>query len=405
MTASRAIAAFLFGAVVIGTPMDATPALSVRTLSRQELVDMMVGTSILCTRGGDTEGMIKRIEDAIAQGRSFTMIALEDVPDDWMAFTSFGVGGGGAWEHVTKRMEKEGFIRGRPADPKAPTAIDVLAEHLGKKFDVTFEAEAGVATAGALMTAERMKIPIVDGCPSGRCLPEVQMSPFFMNGLSRAPLAAVTRYGDAVIIPRVYDDFRVEDLTRALAVASGGGVTVAANAVTGKVLKANLIPGFLTKAIQLGRAAREASVAGRDPVEAVVATGDGYLLFRGVVKKSDSKGEQGFGWTDAMLEGTGAFAGSQYRIYNKNENMVAWRDGKLDAAAPDLISPLDPKTGWAMRGGGGVIGSFLVGQELAIVGFRNHAIWRTPKAIEMLGPRHFGFDEDYVPIEKLHPKT
>ena len=385
--------------------MDAAPAPSVRMLTRQELVDMMVGTSILCTRGGDTEGMIKRIEDAIAQGRSFTMIALEDVPDDWMAFTSFGVGGGGAWEHVTKRMEKEGFVRGRAADPKAPTAIDVLAEHLGKKFDVTFEAEAGGATAGALMTAERMKIPIVDGCPSGRCLPEVQMSPFFMNGLSRAPLAAVTRYGDAIIIPRVYDDFRVEDLTRALAVASGGGVTVAANAVTGKVLKANLIPGFLTRAIQLGRAAREASAAGRDPVAAVVAAGDGYLLFRGVVKKSDSKGEQGFGWTDALLEGTGTYAGSQYRIYNKNENMVAWRDGKLDAAAPDLISPLDPKTGWAMRGGGGVIGSFLVGQELAIVGFRNHAIWRTPKAIEMLGPRHFGFDEDYVPIEKLHPKT
>ncbi len=128
MTARRVIAAFLFGAFVIGTSMDAAPAPSVRTLTRQELVDMMVGTSILCTRGGDTEGMIKRIEDALAQGRSFTMIALEDVPDDWMAFTSFGVGGGGAWEHVTKRMEQHGFVRGRPADPKAPTAIDVLAD-------------------------------------------------------------------------------------------------------------------------------------------------------------------------------------------------------------------------------------------------------------------------------------
>lgn len=397
------IAALLLGASIAGTSPHASTAPTLRTLTRQELVDMMVGTSILCTRGGDTEGMIRRIDGAIAEGRRFTMIALEDVPDDWMAFTSFGVGGGGAWEHVTRRMEKEGFVRGRPADAKAPTAIDVLASHLGKTFDVTFEAEAGGATASALVTAARLNIPIVDGCPSGRCLPEVQMSPFFMNGVSRAPLAAVTRYGDAIIIPRVYDDFRVEDLTRALAVASGGGVTVAANAVTGQVLKANLIPGFLSKAIHLGRAAREAVAAGRDPVEAVVAAGDGYLLFRGVVRKSDSRGEQGFGWTTAELDGVGAFAGSQYRIYNKNENMVAWRDGRLDAAAPDLISPLEPKTGWAMRGGG-VIGSFVVGQELAIVGFRNHPMWRTPKAIELLGPRHFGFDEDYVPIERLHPK-
>jgi DUF917 family protein len=394
------IAILVTAPVVLLSAAD-TPKL--RTLTEQELVDMMVGTSILCTRGGDTEGMIQRIKAALGEGKRFEMIALEDVPDDWTAFTMFGVGGGGAWDYVTKRMEALGFASGRGAQSTGPTAADVLSQYLGKKFDATFEAEAGGATAGALMTAQRMNIPIIDACPSGRCLPEVQMSPFFLNGVTRAPLAGVTRYGDIILIPQVYDDFRVEDLTRGIAVASGGGVTVAANAVSGKLLKSNLIPGFLTKAIRLGRAAREAVAAGRDPVEAVVLVGDGYLLFQGTVQRSDSRGEQGFGWTEAYLDGTGAFAGSQYKIFNKNENMVAWRDGKLDAAAPDLICPLDPKTGWAMKTSG-VIGSFPVGATLSIVGFRNHAIWRTPKAIDMLGPRHFGFDEDYKAIETLHGK-
>jgi uncharacterized protein len=397
-THSLRIAALCLGACLLSASA-APPA--VRTLTEQELVDMMVGSSILCTRGGDTQGMIDRVRAATAEGKRFTMIALEDVPDDWTAFTMFGVGGGGAWDYVTKRMEAQGFARGRPPAAGTPTAADVLSGHLGKKFDATFEAEAGGATAGALATAERMNIPIVDACPSGRCLPEVQMSPFFLNGITRAPLAAVTRYGDVILIPKVHDDFRVEDLTRGLAVASGGGVSVAANAVSGKELKANLIPGFLSRSIRLGRAAREAVAAGRDPVAAVVAAGGGYLLFTGTVKRSDSKGEQGFGWTEAYLDGTGAFAGSQYKIFNKNENMVAWRDGRLSAAAPDLISPLDPKTGWAMRGGP-IIGSFVAGQEIAVVGFPNHPIWRTPKAIEMLGPRHFGFDENYETIEKLN---
>jgi len=389
-------------AASVPMPAQAPPT---RTLTEQELVDMMVGTSILCTRGGDTAGMIDRVKAALAQGRHFTMIALRDVPDDWTAFTMFGIGGGGAWDYVTKRMEAQGFGRGgRGQAPTGPTAVDVLSDYLGKKFNATFEAEAGGATAGALTTAERMNIPIVDACPSGRCLPEVQMSSFYVNaGIMRAPMAGVTRYGDVVIIPKTYDDYRAEDLTRAIAVGSGGNFTVAANAVSGKVLKANLIPGFLSKSIRLGRAAREASAAGRDPVAAVVAEGRGYLLFRGVVTKSDSRGEQGFGVTDAYLDGTGAFSGSHYRIFNKNENLVAWRDGKLDAAAPDLICPLDPKTGWAMKTTG-VIGSFPVGQELAIVGFPNDAIWRTEKAVEMLGPRHFGFDETYVPIERLHAK-
>jgi len=374
-----------------------------RTLSEQELVDMLVGSSILCTRGGDTEGMIQRIKAALGGGKRFTMIALEDVPDEWTAFTMFGVGGGGAWDYVTRRMEAHGFAPGRGQQTTGPTAAEVLSSYIGKKFDATFEAEAGGATASALTTAQRMNIPIIDACPSGRCLPEVQMSPFFLNGITRAPLAGVTRYGDVILIPKVYDDFRVEDLTRGLAVASGGGVTVAANAVSGKTLKANLIPGFLSKSIAIGRAAREAVAAGRNPVEAVAKAGNGYLLFTGTVAKSDSRGEQGFGWTEAYLDGVGAFAGSRYKIFNKNENMVAWRDGKLDAAAPDLICPLDPKTGWAMKSSG-VIGSFPVGATLVIVGFPNHPIWRTAKAIEMLGPRHFGFDEDYEPIETLHGK-
>src|SRR5262249_24339862 len=150
----------------------------------------------------------------------------------------------------------------------------------------------------------------VDACPSGRCLPEVQMSPFYLNGITRAPLAGVTRYGDVILIPKAYDDYRVEDLTRGLAVASGGRLTVAAHAVSGKTLKTSLIPGFLTKCILIGRAAREAAAAGRDPVDAVVKARDGYLLFQRTVQKSDSRGEQGFGWTEAYLDGGGAFAGS-----------------------------------------------------------------------------------------------
>jgi len=368
------------------------------TLNESELSDMMVGASILCSRGGDTQGMIDRVTKALHEGATFNLVSVEDLPDDWFGFTEFGIGGGGAWPYVAERMQKQGFKR----DPQAPTADEVLSKYLGKKFDATFEAETGGATANTLLTAARLKIPAIDGCPSGRCLPEVQMSTFNLNhGITRAPFAGVSRYGDIFIVPNVHDDFRVEDITRALAVGSSGSVTIAANALPGKTLKENLIPGFLSKCIKLGRAAREAAAAGRDPVTAVLIAGDGFLLFKGKVIRSDSKGERGFGWTDAYVQGTGEFGGSEYHIYNKNENMVAWRDGKLDAAAPDIINALDPKTGWAMRGGG-VIGGFVVGQELTVVGFANHALLRTPQVVEGMGPKHFGFSENYVPIEKLH---
>ena len=372
----------------------------IQTLTEADIRDMMVGASILCSRGGDTQGMIDRVTKALHDGATFQMVSVADLPDDWFGFTEFGIGGGGAWAYVNERMRKQGFKR----DPNAPTADQILSQYLGKKFDATFEAETGGATANTLLTGARLHIPVIDGCPSGRCLPEVQMSTFNLNhGITRAPFAGVTRFGDIFIVPTVHDDFRTEDITRALAVGSGGSVTIAANALPGKTLKENLIPGFLSKCIKLGKAAREGVAAGKDPVQAVIDAGDGYLLFKGKVTRSDTKGERGFGWTDAYLQGTGTFAGSEYHIYNKNENMVAWRDGKLDAAAPDIINALDPKTGWAMRGGG-VIGGFVVGQELTVVGFPNQALLRTPQVVEGMGPKHFGFADEYVPIEKLHQR-
>jgi len=397
----RRVLGWLCALILIpATLLGAQAGPKIRTLTEQELTDMMVGASILCSRGSDTPGMIDQITKALHEGKVFKMISLEDLPDDWTGFTSFGIGGGGAWQDVIERYQKQGF---KP-DPNAPTAEQILSQYIGKTFQTTFEAETGGATAGALMTAARLGIPIIDGCPSGRCLPEVQMSTFNLNhGITRAPFAGVTRYGDVFIFPSIHDDFRTEDVTRSLAVASGGGVTIAANALPGKTLKQNLIPGFLSKCIQLGRAAREAVAAGQDPVQAVMRAGNGYLLFKGKVTRSDTKGERGFGWTDAYFQGTDEFTGSEYHIYNKNENMVAWKDGKLDAAAPDIINALDPKTGWATRGSQ-MIGGFVIGDQLTIVGFPNDALLRTPQVIEGMGPRHFGFSDDYVPIEQLHRK-
>jgi len=28
-------------------------------------------------------------------------------------------------------------------------------------------------------------------------------------------------------------------------------------------------------------------------------------------------------------------------------------------------------------------------------------IWRTPEGLKYFGPRHFGFDYDYIPVEEL----
>ena len=55
--------------------------------------------------------MIKRVRAAVAEGRKFTMVSLDDVPDDWTIAVPGAVGGGGAWEYVLEDVKTR-----QPAD-------------------------------------------------------------------------------------------------------------------------------------------------------------------------------------------------------------------------------------------------------------------------------------------------
>ena len=347
------------------------------------------------SRGNDTAAALKRLDDAIAQGKTFQMVAFDDVPDEWVTVVPAGMGGGGAWEHVIDRAKQQNL----PLVPNATVrAVQALSNHIGKKFNATIRVEAGNASLTTLLASHELGLPIVDSACQADRVPKIQQKIPSINGLRATPAVMVTRWGDTVIIDRTVDDARLEDLGRGIAVASGGGSAIAMNVMTGSDLKRAVIPGALSDAIRLGRTVREAGAERRDPVEALVQVTNGYHLFRGVVTKATGGGERGFTWWDVTLRGVQAFSGDTYRVYVKNENIVTWLNGKPDAMSPDFIANLDPETGWPHYGGD--LGAYREGAEVAIIGWPSSPLWRTAKGIEAIGPRHFGFDFDYVPIEQ-----
>jgi DUF917 family protein len=227
----------------------------------------------------------------------------------------------------------------------------------------------------------------------------VQQSIPWINGIASIPTAIVTRWGDEIIIRNAVDEYRVEDIGRAIAVASGGSAIITMAPMSGAQLGRGVIPGNLSEALLYGRTVREAREAGEDPIDALVAVAGGYKLFEGVVTRSDDRGDRGFNWVEAEFRGVNEFEGNSYRIYVKNENLVGWLNGEVDAVSPDYIYNLDPKTGESTLGVG--IGGYSVGEEVVIVGVPAPPQWRSPKGVELMGPRHFGFDFDWTPIEEL----
>jgi uncharacterized protein len=382
---------------LVGAP-HAQQAPRIRTLTEQEVIDLAVGTAIQGTRSSDTDNMIRQVKTALDSGKQYKMISVQDLPDDWtVVMAAGGIGGGGAWEYVTERTKKQNL----PTVPNATVAaMDALSKHLGKKFDAVLRNEAAGATLNAFQNAIAAGLPVVDACPAGRAKPEVQQSLPFILGVPVTPAALVTRWGDTIIVDKTVDDYRYEDLARAIAVGSGGGVSNARGVMSGKDLKRVTIHGALTEAITFGRTIREAAAQGKDPVEALTRAANAYPLFHGTVAKADEKGERGFQWWDVELQGIKGYTGHTYRVWVKNENMLSWLDGKPDVMSPDLIYNLDPKTGRASNSRG--LGGYTIGTEVVLIGRAALApAFRSAKGIEIIGPRHFGFDIDYKPIEDV----
>lgn len=384
---------------LIGVSAEQAP--KVRTLSEQEVFDMMVGSSIQGTRSSNSANMIANARKLLAAGKQFQIVGVDDLPDDWMLVQAAGgIGGGGAWEYVTDRVTQQKL----PTVPDGTLrSMETLSRHIGKKFNALVRNEAAGATLSVFQTAIAAGLPVVDACPAGRAKPEVQQSLTFANGLLITPAALTTRWGDSIIVDKAVDDYRYEDLARAFAVASGGGISNARGVISGRDVKRYLIPGALSEAIAFGRAVREASAQGRDPIAALLAVcSDCVKVFHGIVRKADTKGDRGHTFTDAELQGTGEYAGHTYRVWVKNENIVSWLDGQPDVMSPDYLYNLDARTGDAVTSR--ELGGYPIGAEVAMVARRAHAGWRTAKGIEIIGPRHFGFEFDYVPLEELQKK-
>lgn len=373
---------------------------NLRTLTEQNLIDILVGSCIQSTRNCDPSDSIKEVKKALSEGKVFRLIQTEDVPQEDMVIAVQGIGGGGPWQYVIDRTTKQGLEK--IEDPRK-AVVTLFSEYTNQRVAALVRSEAAGATATALLLGAEMGIPTLDGGITGRAVPEVQQSIPWINGIASVPTAIITPWGDKIIIADAVDEYRVEDLARAIAVASAGDAWISMTPMAGSQLDRGVLKGNISEAELYGRTVREAREQGNDPIAALIGVSNGYKLFEGIVTKSTEQGDRGFNWVEAEFDGTGNFTGRQYRMFVKNENIVGWLDEKLNAMSPDYIYNLDPDTGESTLGIG--YGGYVVGEKVVIIAVPAPAQWRSKKGIELMGPRHFGFDFDYIPIEQLQEKA
>jgi DUF917 family protein len=215
-----------------------------------------------------------------------------------------------------------------------------------------------------------------------------------MYGIQATPMAMADEKGNTVLINTISNRW-TERFARSITIDMGCSALIALYAMTGAQLKEACVPRTLSLAEELGRTARETRAAHGDVVGAIVERLDGHRLFSGKIVDIARRTDAGFAKAEAVIDGTGEDAGSTLQLSVQNEHLVARRDGEIAATVPDLIIMLDAESGEPIT-----TEEMRYGFRVTVLAAPCDPRWRTDAGLALVGPRYFGYDVDYVPVEQ-----
>src|SRR5437764_4720537 len=354
--------------------------MSTTQITLEDIECLAVGSWILGTGGGGSPYLaLLNMRRLYAEEHRVELMSPVDLADDDLVA-------------VVSNMGAPLVGQERLADSRnIARAVQIQQEYSGRKFRAVMSLEIGGGNGiQPLMAAAHVGLPGVDADTMGRADPEAQMTSVAVGGLRPYPCVLYDPRGIEAVVTRVPSWKWMERVSRKICVELGSIASTCKAPRTGREVKDWAIHFTVTKAIGIGRRVRQAQRHHQDPVDAIVDEGYGKLIFRGKVIEVARRTTEGFLRGRALIDGLDKDRGSRLEIAFQNEWVVAWRDDAPIAMSPELICVLDTVSGEAF--GTETIG---YGRRISVVVLPAPPVFLTPKGLDHVGPRAFGYDLDF----------
>jgi uncharacterized protein len=354
--------------------------MALHPVSAAEIESLAIGAWILGTGGGGSPYLaLLNMRKLYREGVSVSLLDPMDLPDD-------------ARVAVVSNMGAPLVGQERLTDPRTiALAVRMMEEYRGCRFDAVMSLEIGGGNSlQPFMAAAVLGLPVVDADCMGRAFPEAQMTSFAIHDLTMYPLTLADVRDNAVVVARAASWKWMERLSRKACVEVGSIASTCKAPRTGKEVKECGILYSTTKAIRLGETVQSARKLHRDTVQAVIEAEHGRLMFRGKIRDVARRTTEGFLRGTAKLEGLDDFRGSSFELAFQNEFAVGWLDGQPRVMTPDLICALDSVSGDAIG-----TETLRYGQRVSVIALPAPPVLLTPKGLEHVGPRAFGYDLEF----------
>ena len=357
--------------------------------------DIAVGATLLGAGGGGETYLTElQLQQEFNRGANIQLMHVADVADDALVAACGWMG--------APTVQKEKYANGS----EAVLGLEKLEQLMGRRVDAIFPIEIGGENGlSPLLLAASHRIPVVDCDGMGRAFPEAHMVTFNIYGCSASPAIFTDDKGN-VLVMEVTTNKEEERLGRQIAIAMGGHCHVIDYPMTGRQLKQYAVRGTISIARAIGRVIKEAHRDKQDPFRSLsnyLATTGYYqhscILFDGKITDFTRITQGGFTKGKVSMEGIDSYNRHRMEIEFQNENLVARHNGKIVATVPDIITLVDRETAHAIN-----TENLRYGQRAKVVGINVPPILRTEEALDIVGPRSFGLDTDYIPIEVLNQR-
>jgi len=366
--------------------------------NKQDVEDFVRGVTFMGTGGGgDPKIGLDFLVKALEEGYKLSWVDISEInEEEWVAMPFYMGSIAPISEENLKKLKEMGL--GEPTvERPLIKAVQELEKCKQIKLGALIAGELGGSnTPVPLDTAARLNKVFIDGDFAGRAIPELTQATPCVKNKSICPLVMCDLWGNVNIIESAINFGMVEEY--------GRSIVMVTNQMTGNIgflmkvkeLKEVMIPGTLTDSYIVGKTIRKArEVAGQDPVEKVVEVIGGHLLFKGTVTKREFEDKKGFMFGTHVFEGLDEFQGHTFKIWFKNENHITWLDNKPYVCSPDIITVValgdcEPITNTYLK----------VRQQVAVIG-KSHIKYRDKGDVNLLTPKHFGFDIEWKPIERM----
>ncbi len=242
-----------------------------------------------------------------------------------------------------------------------------------------------------LMAAAHLGLPVVDADTMGRAYPEAQMTSVAVGELRPYPCVLYDPRGIEAVVTKVPNWKWMERASRKICVEMGSIASTCKAPRTGAEVKEWGIHFTVSKAIGIGRRVREAQRRHEDPVAAILDEAHGKMLVPRQDRRCRAAHDRGI---FARARGhRWARPGPRRRGSKSRFKTNGWSPGATAtpiAMSPDLICVLDTVSGEACG-----TETIRYGRRVTVVALPAPPVFLSPKGLEYVGPRAFGYDLDF----------